>query len=92
MVGLGIRGTAPKPYQGPTQPHIQWAPGALSPGVERLGVKLITHLYLFPGFRMRRAIPPLPQYVFMALCLIKQWIRICYSNTQTLKAHSNSFP
>jgi hypothetical protein len=25
---------------------------------------------------MRGAIPPLPQYVFMAWCLIKQWVRL----------------
>jgi hypothetical protein len=41
---------------GPTQPPIQWVPGALSLGVKR------------PG---REAIPPLPQYVFMAWCLVK---------------------
>jgi hypothetical protein len=26
--------------------------------------------------RMRGAIPPLPQYAFMAWCLIKQWIHL----------------
>jgi hypothetical protein len=35
------------------------------------GVKLTTHLYLVPSHRMRGAIPPLPQYVFMAWCLVK---------------------
>jgi hypothetical protein len=41
---------------GPTQPPIQWIPGPLSLGVKRLG---------------RGAVPPLPQYVFMAWCLVK---------------------
>jgi hypothetical protein len=34
-------------------------------------VKLTTHLHLVPSSRMREAIPPLPQYVFMAWCLVK---------------------
>jgi hypothetical protein len=29
------------------------------------------HLHLVPRLRMRGAIPPLPQYVFMACCLVK---------------------
>jgi hypothetical protein len=35
------------------------------------GVKLTTHLHLEPRSRMRGAIPPLPQNVFMAWCLVK---------------------
>jgi len=38
--------------------------------------KLATHLHLLPRLRMRGAIPPLPQYVFMVWCLIKQDIRL----------------
>jgi hypothetical protein len=34
-------------------------------------VKLTTHLHVMPRSRMRGAIPPLPQYVFMAWCLVK---------------------
>jgi hypothetical protein len=34
-------------------------------------VKLTTHLHLVPRSRMRAAIPPLPQYAFMAWCLVK---------------------
>jgi len=33
-------------------------------------VKLTTHLLIVPRLRMRGAIPPLPQYVFMAWCLV----------------------
>jgi hypothetical protein len=29
--------TASRSSQGPTQPRIQWVPGALSPGIKRLG-------------------------------------------------------
>jgi hypothetical protein len=34
-------------------------------------MKLTTHLHLVPRSRMRGAISPLPQYVFMAWCLVK---------------------
>jgi hypothetical protein len=42
-------------------------PGGKAPGI----VKLTTHLHLVPRLIMRGAIPPLPQYVFMAWCLVK---------------------
>jgi hypothetical protein len=35
-------------------------------------VKLTTHLNIVPKSRMRGAIPPHLQYVFMAWCLVKQ--------------------
>jgi hypothetical protein len=34
-------------------------------------MKLTTYLHLMPRSRMHGAITPLPQYVFMALCLVK---------------------
>jgi hypothetical protein len=34
-------------------------------------VKLTTHLHLVPKSRIRGAIPPLPQHVCMAWCLVK---------------------
>jgi hypothetical protein len=34
--------------------------------------KLTTHLHLPPTLVMRDSIPPLPQYIFMAWCLVKQ--------------------
>jgi hypothetical protein len=40
--------TASRTALGPTQPRIQWVPGALSLGVKRRGVKLTTHLHLVP--------------------------------------------
>jgi hypothetical protein len=46
---------------------------ALSLGVKRgRGVKLTTHLHLVPRSRMRRDIPSLPQYAFMAWCSVKK--------------------
>jgi len=35
-------------------------------------VKLTTHLHLVRRLGMRGAIPPVPQYVSMAWCLVKQ--------------------
>jgi hypothetical protein len=40
-------------------------------GFLSLGVKLTTHLHLVPRSIMLGAIPSLPQYVFMAWCLVK---------------------
>jgi hypothetical protein len=46
--------------------------GCSFPGVKAAGgVKLTTHLHLAPRLRMRVAISPIPQYVFMAWCLVK---------------------
>jgi hypothetical protein len=56
---------------GPTQPLIQWIPGAFSLGVKQLGMKLTTYLHLVLK-SVCGAIPPLPQYVFMVWCLVKQ--------------------
>jgi hypothetical protein len=44
--------SASRPAQGPTQPPVQWVPGALSPGVKRgRGVMLTTHPLLVPRLR-----------------------------------------
>jgi hypothetical protein len=54
---------------GPTQPPIQWVPGALSLVVKRSGRE--ADLHVVPRSRMRGAIPPLPQHIFIARCLVK---------------------
>jgi hypothetical protein len=48
-----------RPAWGPTQPPIQWVPGALSLGVKRPGREAATHLQLVPRSRIRASIHPL---------------------------------
>lgn len=50
--------TMPRETLRPTQPN-QWMPGTL-PGVDQLAVKLSTHFHLVLTFRIRGAIPLLP--------------------------------
>jgi hypothetical protein len=69
-LGIFIFTTASITAQGPTQPPIQWVPEAVSLGVKRLG-READHSHLVPRPRMRGAIPPLPQYVLMAWCVVK---------------------
>jgi hypothetical protein len=48
--------SASRPALGPTQPPIQWVPGALSPGVKRgRRVMLTTHPLLVPRLRKSRS-------------------------------------
>jgi hypothetical protein len=52
-VGTFIFLTSSLQVLGPTQPPIQWVPGAFAPGVSRRGVKLTTHFQLVPRSRIR---------------------------------------
>jgi hypothetical protein len=52
--------TASRPALEPTQPPIEWVPGALSPRVKRPGVRLTIHLHSVPRLRMLEALPPFP--------------------------------
>jgi hypothetical protein len=71
VLGIFLFTTVSRTAVGPTQPPIQWVPGALSLGVKWPGREATTHLHLVPRSRMRGAIPPLPHYVFVAWCLVK---------------------
>jgi hypothetical protein len=56
---------------GPTQPPIQWVPGVLSLGVKQLGCEADHSPPSSAKVRMCGAIPPLPQYAFVAWCSVK---------------------
>jgi hypothetical protein len=70
-LGIFLFTTASRPALGPTQPPIQWVPGALSLGVKRPGREADQSPVSSAEVRMRGAIPPLPEYVLMAWCLVK---------------------
>jgi Zn-dependent protease with chaperone function len=65
---LLLLANASRPALAPTQPPIQWVPGALTPEVKRPGREAD---HLVPRLRMLGAIPPLFQYVFMTRYLVK---------------------
>jgi len=50
--------------------------GFVPSGWSTRDVKLTTHPYLVLRLRMRGAIPPLHQHVFVVWCLIKQWVHL----------------
>jgi hypothetical protein len=57
---------------GPTQPLIQWEPGAPPLVIKRQVFEADNSPPSSAStLRMRDTIPPLPQYVFMAWCLVK---------------------
>jgi hypothetical protein len=68
-LGIFLFTTVSRMALGPTQPPIQWVPVAPSLGVKRPGHE--TDHSPPSSTRMRGAIPPLPQYVFMVWCLVK---------------------
>jgi hypothetical protein len=69
-VGLSIFAVASRPTLGTICPPIQWVSGALTPGVSRPGREADHSPHLVPRLRMPRAVLQLPQYVFMAWCLV----------------------
>jgi hypothetical protein len=75
-LGIFLFTTVSSPALEPTQPHIQWVPGAIS------------WAWSWPltsvqcrGQRMRGAVPALPQYVFMAWCSVKQRDNFTFAST-----------
>jgi hypothetical protein len=64
MMGFFLFDTASRPALGPTQPPIRSVPGVLTPEVKRPG-RETDHRHLVLRLRIRGALPPLSQYVFM---------------------------
>jgi len=58
--GVSLFVPTSRPALMPTQPPIQWVPGALTPEVKRPGRIADTHLHLAPMLRTRGAIPSFP--------------------------------
>jgi hypothetical protein len=61
---------------GPTQPSIQWVPGALSLGVKRPGREADHSPNIIPRSRMCGVILSLPHYVLMAWCSVKAQVQL----------------
>jgi hypothetical protein len=70
-LGIFLFGTASRPTLGPTKPPIQWVPGALSLWVKRLGREAERSPPSTAEAKNAWKYTSTPQYVFMALCLIK---------------------
>jgi hypothetical protein len=58
--------TTSRPTLGPTQPPIQWVPGAPSPGVKRQGRETDHSPPSSAEVKNGGAIPPLPPFAIMA--------------------------
>jgi hypothetical protein len=56
---------------GPTQPPIQWVPGALSLGVKQLGREADHSPPASSKVKNACSYTSTPQYIFMAWCLVK---------------------
>jgi hypothetical protein len=70
--GFFLLATTSRPALGPTNPPIQWVPGALSPEVKRPGRE--GHHLPPSSVEVKNAwsYTSSPPYVFMAWCLVKQ--------------------
>jgi hypothetical protein len=71
-LGIFLFATVSRPALGPTQPPIQWAPGALFLEVKWPGRKADHSPPSSAEVKNARSYTSTPQYVFMAWCLVKQ--------------------
>jgi hypothetical protein len=72
--GIFLFATASRPALRPTQPPVQWIPGAISPVVKLPGREADHSPPSSAEVKNAWSYSPLPQYVFMAWCLIKHRI------------------
>jgi hypothetical protein len=75
-LGICLFATASRTALGPTQPPIQWVAGVLSRGVKRPRREADYSPPSNAEVKNAWSYTSTPQYVFMAWCLIKQWIRL----------------
>jgi len=68
--GIILFTTASRPSTGPTQSHIQWAPGALFPGVEQLEREADHSPPSTVEVKHAWSYTSTPLYVLMVWCLI----------------------
>jgi hypothetical protein len=69
-LGIFLFTTASRTALGPSQPPMQWVPGALSLGVKR-PVREADHSHLVPKSKNEWSYTSVPQYAFMAWCSTK---------------------
>jgi hypothetical protein len=69
---------------GPTQPPIQWVPGALSLGVKRPGLEADHSSPSSADVKNAWSYTFTPQYVFMAWCLVKHGDNFTFTFTEGL--------
>jgi hypothetical protein len=70
-LGIFLIITASRTALGPTQPPIQWVPGAVSLGVKLLGRQADHSPPSSAAVKNEWSYTPLPQYAFMAWCSVK---------------------
>jgi hypothetical protein len=89
-LGIFLFTTASRPALGPTQPPIQWVPGALALGVKKRVREGDQSPPSSAEVEVRGAVPPLPQFVFMAWCLFKLRDKFTFYFICTLSKSSSS--
>jgi hypothetical protein len=79
-LGIFLFSTASRTALGPTQPPIQWVPWVLFLGVKRPGREADHSPPSSAEVKMCGCMPPLPQYAFMAWCLVKHRDNFIFTN------------
>jgi hypothetical protein len=82
-LGIFLFTTAFRTALGPTQPPIQWVPGALSLGIRRPGCEAEHSPPSSAEVKNACSYTSTPQYVFMAWCLVKHRDNFTFTFTFT---------